>query len=710
MMANGGSPASSVSVPPWVGWIAGFIFVTTILLLLSAVAFPDIGIVLFVLCYIGVAIYGALAIGKKLETRGKLKLKDEGTAWLGGAGLTVVLYLVLLLHWNISVVIGSSLGFSITGPQNLLTGILAPNPRALLLIFALLEVCYGLYNLGMHSVEGAVKKPSTAYMAWRILLVLLMVMLFTSVVLVLFLQGDPGNLGAMFDGPAAEAAQETAETVTQFTGNAVSGVTNQLDPCNNPDMARAQCMVNYLGGGVFRAANGSFTVSKCVKELRKRKCVQSESNRVTSPIYMKVGDIRVEPFSNHYRVTVPVTNTLVTDTAGRPIEVPARNARVTVKFYIQTDEGPVAAATYSAGDNGFDLRNGERRVVEFGGEGPGGKPYFPIATAQSTLSNKDILQNLQALVDRCKDGPTPACKRPERRVFANRFRGQNLSAERVDYLIRASESISRKDLPPKNDKTPSGDAETWEDDMREYLPSPGSNILVAGQEYTARAKVEYGFSAEAAFTESSRWRSGNQLLKIWTRPAWRDLTLEERDRWRATNCHTVKKQGLTFQKQRTAALTTPVVPVMYADCAGPLFNMFGEEVRQNGAYTNTITIFASAVINDKLEDNIAPKGFKIKSATTNCGTPTNIMKNLPPPKAFNQLAQQTSGASASGYQGDWYPRNATKVLELDPVEVKREVTIEGQRKSIGCSLSMDIRVALQKQTVIGQKKEDSSSG
>ncbi|MDY6774079.1 MAG: hypothetical protein SVS85_02665, partial [Candidatus Nanohaloarchaea archaeon] len=195
---------------------------------------------------------------------------------------------------------------------------------------------------------------------------------------------------------------------------------------------------------------------------------------------------------------------------------------------------------------------------------------------------------------------------------------------------------------------------------------------------TVRSRISYTYSAEAAFTQSSRWRSGNHLLKVWTNEAWRDRSLEFRRNWEEKNCDTVRKFGQEFEKQRTAALTTPVTPVMYTECGTTLFSRF-----EGGSGTVPISISA-----------LGPKGggtverFVIKGGGTTCkkGGFREFRKDI----KWSELGKAQKYSPGAGWG-------------VTPKVVERKVSIQGESASISCKVNMSVRTALKPQVISGVK-------
>ncbi|MFB6265744.1 MAG: hypothetical protein ABEI07_01530, partial [Candidatus Nanohaloarchaea archaeon] len=118
------------------------------------------------------------------------------------------------------------------------------------------------------------------------------------------------------------------------------------------------------------------------------------------------------------------------------------------------------------------------------------------------------------------------------------------------------------------------------------------------------------------------------------------------------------------------------VPVMYAGCGGSLFTQFGENAKKNGYYRNDITIHAATMVNPKLKDKI--QSFRVFKATTDCkGDGWTSLPGL-------------SGTYSAGED------SGVRTTSFD-----RTVTVRGQKKTIGCSINMSVRVNLQDELTYG---------
>ncbi|MFB6294253.1 MAG: hypothetical protein ABEI97_00690, partial [Candidatus Nanohaloarchaea archaeon] len=290
----------------------------------------------------------------------------------------------------------------------------------------------------------------------------------------------------------------------------------------------------------------------------------------------------------------------------------------------------------------------------------GGEASKPARMASTLSGMKTACKKNSGNVDQCL-----AC-RDATNWFEHRFdRPENsLSEARVGFHAKTP-------LDVEDEIDVGAFPQVFNQSIQKYL---GGNIIAPNKKHDVAITVEYNYTAEAAFTKSSRWQSGNHLLKVWRQEAWDQLSPDEREQWRSSNCQEITRAGTTFRKQRTAALTTPVIPVMYADCGGALFNGFNAD----NDYTGDIPIQFAATINEDLKDQFAKKGFKITGATTDC----------------------VSGAQPLTFEGDtqegWYKRGRDGFSVPPQTRQREDVTVEGQRKTIGCSLSMNLSVRLKK--------------
>ncbi|MCJ7478684.1 MAG: hypothetical protein MUP63_00710 [Candidatus Nanohaloarchaeota archaeon QJJ-7] len=492
--------------------------------------------------------------------------------------------------------------------------------------------------------------------------------------------GKWANIGGLVGEAGYNAISEPISAVSGVVGGVPQSVKNQFDPCHNKRMAEIQCAADlYLGGNVYSAATGSASVSQCVKDKIAECDAAAKSEKVTDPVVVELGNTIIEPFNidtddSHLRVFIPLTNTMVNDLQGRPLDVPAEDVNVSVGFQYLDKE------VASAWDNVSYIPNSETRYVEFE-ENDEGNFLFPAVNAESTMTDQEIREKLQEVKKNCagdeldsdfdiepEDGDdvdngseaaySSECVNAVGTIEKDlESEGGNLQPERLAMIAETLDT-------PVADAMPDSLAVHFSDSL-------GDNRVRVKRNHDVNVDVSYNYSVEAAFTDSSRWSSGNNLLKVWTEPSWGELDPGERESWRKENCGTVKKQGIDFQKQRTSALTTPVVPVMYADCGGSLFTGFDELARQGDQYRKDITISAGANLNPDLSDRA--ESFRIFEAQTDCtGEGTKHLTDL-------EGTYDVEGGEA----------------QIQPEDFEREVTVEGDKKTIGCSMNMSIRVNLE---------------
>ncbi len=561
-----------------------------------------------------------------------------------------ILFLGGLLGYAILLLVGAMMGAT-----NLFMG---PHPIVLPLFASLFSIVAMLYHgLATSSVGASI---GTRGVVAIVLVVSLPIVYFGGQFL---LGGSWGNAGGLI-GEAGYGVGQAFGTVTEPIGNQLEYIQNRvLNPSRNRNLAQLVCAGQLLsGGGVFEVASGSASMSQCVEEMLGGNESQARSEQVTDPLEVQMGDIQVEPFSDHVRVSVPVTNTLVQDLEGVPIEMPARDVAMRVEWrYLDT---VVATAEQTAGT----IPNGDTRQFDFESR-DSGSPYFatfPVINGDYTDSS------LRTRLAQVRDGE----ESPD--WFINRFENGQLSRERVAFIIRSTDELSCDD--------PAGMGPVC-DDLHEHVGEPLPPVILQGREYSIDVYMEYKYNAEAAFTQSSRWRSGNQLLEVWTEEAWQDLPFEERQQWRSTKCGEVEKYGQTFTKQRTAALTTPVVPVMYTDCGISLFRNIvqGEE--------SSIDIEIGVNVNEE-SDAVShlpdSEAFRITAAETTC---------LPGAEETSILAGERNDGRP-GITTDWFGTAEgidgwTSGGSQDTTIITRAVTVEGERQSIACRTTMNITLNVQ---------------
>lgn len=533
----------------------------------------------------------------------------------------------------------------ITGQLMGATGLgLGPNPPVLILFFGGFMLLASLY----HSLAGAGSNGQILFA-----LIAIPAVFFGGQFL---LGGAWGNVGGLV-GEAGYGVEQAWNTVTAPISEQVAFIQNRvLNPSRNRNLAQLKCAAELLsGGGVFEVASGSTAMSQCVEETLAQNESQAQSEQVTDPVEVQIGDARIEPFSDHVRVGVPLTNTIAYDLQGVPLTIPARNVTTTV--YWRYLDKFIADAKQNVGT----IPNGDTRLVDFE-EREGGAPYFATFATLNGSFTDNALENQLASIQEGEQSPD---------WVTSRIDNNQLSAGRILFIIQVTDGLSCED--------PGGGLETVCEYLRgdDVIGSPLPQVLLQDRSYDVIVEVSYDYEAEAAFTESSRWRSGNQLLEVWTEEAWQDLPFEEREAWRRTKCGEIDRYGQTFTKQRTAALTTPVVPVMYTDCGISLFRDI-----QQGVET-TVPITVSANINEESEVIDSLASFTIDGAETTChgGTGTRDLGGL-----TGRLWTDREGVGWTSGSGD-------------TVVIDRSVTVEGQRQTIGCRTSMNLSISMLDQTV-----------
>lgn len=482
-----------------------------------------------------------------------------------------------------------------------------------------------------------------------------------------------GQLGYAIEGTVVD------EVVIEGGEAVVDATQRQFSVCHNRRWAELKCSAGlYTEGAVYEAASGATTLSKCVQQMREKQCgAQTQSERVTEPLVVEAGDPVIEPFIDHVRFFVPVTNTLVNDRQGRPITMAAKNVKVNIAFRYLGTKVASASTTIDTIQNGDTANIEFERAKTYGEDKRLSKKYiFPRFEATSDISTVKIEEKLIE-AQKCHQSGGSGCDS----WFRERFKrtDNRLSPARVGFIADA-------ELEPEDPNKEQGrfKLSVFSRYMKKKIgPYVNGNVLAPDREHDVTVTVSYTYSAEAAFTESSRWKSGNHLLKIWTKAAWDELSPEERRQWKTENCDPVTRDGVDIQKQRTAALTTPIVPVMYTDCGGSLFSAF--EPDENPPQ-HDVEILASATVNKEFKEQLAKKGFKIKKASTDCSG--NV----------EHLAGRGDRSADRTFKDGWYKRD-NGVFSVNPVAVVREsVQVEGQRKTIGCKLNMTLRAQLKTTT------------
>jgi len=505
------------------------------------------------------------------------------------------------------------------------------------------------------------------------------------------LQGDIGNMGTLF-GEAGYGVEQGVNFVVDQVGGRLGAFRNTaLNPSRNPNVARMVCTYEtFAGSGLMATAGsgsgGASAIQNCVENKLGQNETETESVKVTEPVVVKVSDLSFEPFRDHLRSTFTVQNTLVYDIGGQPISIPARDVRVQMQWYYLGDRIATMDLTDSEGgqEDINEIRNGDERLISFEGEAESSEGYtIPVARVTSEYTRSRIISLLADFTRYCinEQGQDPEqdCQGAQDSIN-DAMVNDSVSPERIAFVVKTlqdSRAQFASDLTANSFISASSGAVA---DAIDPILEDGEVILMASgpnndRTYEVRVKVGYDYEAEAAFTQSSRWRSGNHLLSIYTKPAWEDLSPSERDQFERERCRTVMRYGQELSKQRTVALTTPIVPVMYTDCSGTLFENF-----QSSGEPGTVEISVGANVNDRQERNLQEdKAFRIMDAQTDCveGVDFNETEFLPP--------SHDDGDAFFNYQdGVGY--------QIDPQVISREVSVPGDVRTISCSVQMDFRI------------------
>lgn len=650
-------------------------------------------------------------------------LDDRGVAEVAGWSSSLALVISVVAYLLITQVTATNL-FS-TGPNSFI--------GAVAVVF-LVKSAYHVIDWGLRSRGG-----SGITGKWKWIAIIVAILIIYVVVFYGLFGGKWANVGGVI-GEAGYTATGPIRTATSAAGSAYEATASQFDPCNNRRVAEIQCAASfYTQGAVFEATAGSTTISKCVEQKREQCEAAAESEQVTDPLIVSADSINIERLTDRLRVVVPVTNTLVTDRQGRPIDMPAENVEVAVRFkYL--DNTIEAAKTQDNNDALEVIQNGDTASVIFNERG--GTPYFGMFDIIGDVPRSEVRRQLTRVKSACPvqtsgssdsgddgdsgsgDGETGSDdgQLPERCVasvcwFTQRFPGEEfgessaadstdgdgsgegstngdgagetvcqqatggstnevLNPERAAFYVRSMRGVTKQDLGALSDRSASFDRAL----------RPENNLLSPERQYRVTAEVEYTYNAEAAFTQSSRWQSGNHLLKVWREDPWNELSIEEREQWRNANCNTVTVAGSQITKQTTAALTTPIIPVMYADCGGALFSRFSG----GPGATAEVPIRASATVNQQVEDQIADSGFKIADVSQTCDDSADISFK---PESGNEF----------------YTRHPDGGFRVPPERISREVTVEGDSKTVGCELSMTLRANIQTGPVSFPKQAEDES-
>jgi hypothetical protein len=627
----------------------------------------------------------------------KLASDVASASWAGGvAGI-----LVSLMFWFLIAGVG---GGSLIGQQPPMAFLLIAVGAFVRLIFLGLEYLREEKTRpggGMHRFLGGVK--------WVVGAGVLLLVHFV------FLGGDLAAWGQLLGGESSPVGSAII-TAGEAAGEQFEAFSNTaLNPHRNPSIARITCTWEmFAGGGAIKAAGGGAVgLSQCVQSKLGTNETETESERVTDPIVVRMGEIGVEPFSDHLNVEVPLHNTLVRDRNGRPIQIPAENVVVVVQWLYN---GKIKAqATREAGV----MQNGDTRSVfinecestSSGSNGESDPPGFKPPSQEGSSSSgctgqwafktftpvldpytpdRVIFSKLDEVVEACKPSDDDSSCSDAVGWFTNRFDESKLAPNRVAFLVSSTDDYKLEDLHDGDD-----DEDGEHTGLRDAIKDAEGDVLLPSTEedkrsYTIRTFVSYDYAAEAAFTQSSRWEGGNHLLEVMRQEVWQDMSLDERNAWRNEKCGEVNRYGQTIRKQRTAALTTPVVPVMYTDCGTQLFRLFDEESCQGGTCQAEVPISIGATVNEEQLDAkfVEDNGFTVQEATTDCWTgeqeTVKLNKTSPDPKPF-QL-----------YEGP-YKKEEGVGWTVNPATKNREVSFQGESQTIACKMNMDVGINLVKQ-------------
>jgi hypothetical protein len=539
---------------------------------------------------------------------------------------------------------------------------------SILLISAIVFGLYGTYEELVTHLGGA---SHHRLAVGTIVAIIGAVMIFYGV-----FHGSWANAGELVGG-AGYGVEEAAQNVANVAGTGWEAFAASLSPSNNPNIARIQCTFEAgLGGGMNpQQGAGSVAIQACVREKLGQNRSTAESEQVTEPVEVQVEEVQVEPFPDHLRVVLPVTNTLVYDLQGRTINITAQDVNVTARIKY------LGSQVAKASREGMRIPNGDTRTIEFnrlegGGDGEFVFPLFSYVTDNFQPAST-IQRNFETIKSDCNnDGwgdESSSCKSAVTYFLSGdspsnfEFRSDRFTRERIAFLAKATDNFEMDGLHYVKDY---GIAEL-----------NSENLIAAGNQYEIEVDASYTYSAEAAFTESSRWRSGNLLLKVWNPDAWNELSFDERQSWESENCGTVERFNQEFTKQRTAALTTPIVPVMYTDCSSTLFRLIDDE-NDDGTYDGDIEISVGASVKGDSVDQDHP--IEINGASTTCGndgsndlTDSNDVQKAVPEKLTHQ-----AGAG-------W---------AVDPGIVTRSVEVAGESLNIGCNVEMTFRLTVDRTT------------
>lgn len=503
------------------------------------------------------------------------------------------------------------------------------------------------------------------------------------------LQGDIGNAGELF-GEAGYGVEQAANFMIDEVGGRIAAFRNTaLSPQRNPNVARMVCTYEmFASGGLMATAGagggGSASVQNCVEEKLGQNETEQESVEVTEPVTVQVSDLSFEPFLDHIRTTFNVENTLVYDIGGRPISIPAEEVRVQMNWYYLGNRIATMDLTDSEDRQEVinEIQNGDNRLISFEGDEESGY-QLPVARVTSSYTRSRIISLLADFTRYCineqGDQPEQACQDAQD-TMETAMEEDDLNPVRIAFVVRTLQDSRAQFASDLNSESFIAASSGYvEDEVDEYLEEGEAVLLASGpnneRTYEVRVRVKYDYSAEAAFTESSRWRSGNHLLTIYTKTAWEALSGGERDQFERERCRSVNRYGQQLSKQRTVALTTPIVPVMYTDCSGTLFENF-----ETSGDPGEVEISVGANVNDGEERSLQEdKAFRIMDAQTDCVPDSDIDESgfLPP--------SHDDGDAFFNYQeGVGY--------QVDPQVLTREITVPGDVRTVACSVQMDFRI------------------
>lgn len=547
-----------------------------------------------------------------------------------------------------------------------------PNPPAIVFIaglYYLVRASTGLLDdiahLAGHSGVGAGPK----------LIVGGIMVIVSGFIIFQFILGGSWAAAGDLVGGAGYGVEQAFGNVATVAGTGWERFTTSLSPSNNPNVARIACTFEAgFGGGMNpQQGAGSVAIQACVREKLGQNRSTAESEQVTEPVEVQVEEVQVEPFPDHLRVVLPVTNTLVYDLQGRTINITAQDVNVTARVKY------LGSQVAKASRDDMRIPNGDTRTIEFNRLEDGSGYVFPLFryVTDDFQPTSTIQRNFETIKNDCNnDGwadESNSCKNAVKYFLSGQgsfpgsfeFRDERFTRERIAFLVKSTDNFEMDGLHYVNNN------------KFGIVDLNDQNLIAAGNEYDIEVDASYTYSAEAAFTESSRWRSGNLLLKVWNPDAWNELSFDERQSWESQNCGTVERFNQEFTKQRTAALTTPIVPVMYADCSSTLFRLIDDE-NGDGIYDGDIEISVGASVQGDSVDQEFP--IEITGATTTCGNDNS-----------NDL---TDGNDVQKAIPDRLTHQAGAGWAVDPGIVTRTVEVAGESQSIGCSVEMTFRLTV----------------